>query len=70
MNRGIKYLPQRAQRTLTSYGVECLLRPQSVQDTENRCFFSVSLCVLCGFPTIPEDNKKSHKTSIPFALVL
>ncbi len=30
-----------------------------MEDTESCCFFSVPLCVLCGFPTTPEDNKKS-----------
>ena len=36
---------------------KCLLRPQGVQVTESRCFFSVFSVV---FRTSPEDNKKSH----------
>ena len=38
-------------RTLTSYGVECLLRLQDMQVAES-CVFS------CGFSNIMEDNKK------------
>ena len=52
--------PHSTHSTLTSYGVERLLRPKGVQVTQTHCFFSLCPSVFSVvFQTIPEDNKKS-----------
>jgi hypothetical protein len=62
MNHGKENKPQ---RTLTSYGVECLLRPKGVQGTESteeHCFFlCVPLCPLWFFEPFQKIIKSLSK---------
>ena len=59
MDRGKKYS---TQRTLTSCGVECLLRLWGVQVTKDAECPDFSLRASAVFRTIPEDNKKWKKS--------